>query len=400
MADPPENPQADLVGLLDAVVRLSPVPMLIADADGRLLAANARWFRLSCSDTVAPAGPGAWPDGLDPPARRRLHEEMNRQAAGGAPATLELQMHVPTGVRWTRWWIHRRQIDRQPLLVLVVVDVHEDVIQRDDLRQLATRDDLTGLVNRRFFLEAVEQALRRAERFPEPACLLYVDLDHFKAVNDQAGHAVGDRVLSAVASRLRTAVRGADVVGRIGGDEFAVLIERLSSPGEAAIVARRVQEALSGSVEVEGERWPIAASVGIALTDGGGGESAVELLARADQAMYSAKRTRAGTPAQAEPVDLRQPAFAATATTPATTPATPPATAPAAATTAPAPAPAAAPPAPPSEEPPGHAPAAGRHNSQEGPTITAADLKLLRQGMDTIRDSLERLLEGLQHDPL
>lgn len=130
---------------------------------------------------------------------------------------------------------------------------------------------------------------------------MYVDLDGFKGVNDRAGHAMGDRVLSAVGARLRHAVRSADLVARIGGDEFAVLCEGLGEEELAEVVANRIASALAESVELEGERWAVSASVGAAV-DVEGHLSASELIDRADRAMYSVKysrrgqRTASGTP--------------------------------------------------------------------------------------------------------
>lgn len=350
MADADKVLNPELADLLGPVARMLPVPAVVTDASGGLLAANPAWEEL-CGGSADPARPGSWAECLDPVSRRRLRSEMERVAERGEPATVELEMQLPGGARWTRWWLHRRRIDTTPVLVLVAIDVHEETVQRQDLRHLATRDDLTGLVNRRCFLETVEQALRRIERFPEPAALLYIDLDHFKTVNDRAGHAVGDRVLAAVAARLDQAVRGGDVVGRIGGDEFAVLIERMAAPGEAAVVARRIQESLGGTVEVDGRYWPIAASVGIAMAHSEG-DSAAALLARADQAMYAAKRGR-GAPPVDEPLQ------------------------------APAP------------EASGDADEA-RDGGGDRPTLTATDLHLLRDRMDTVRRSLQSLLEGLE----
>ena len=282
--------ESDLADRLNAVLQLAPVPMLITDGEGRYMAANEAWAELTPPVTGGSAV-ADWTDCIEPAGRVDLARAMHGCARSGEPATLDLEMQGRSGWRWTRWWIRRQTIETTPVLVLVAVDVHDEVVQRDDLRQLATRDDLTGLVNRRVFLETVDQALRRVERFGEAAGVLYVDLDGFKEVNDQAGHMVGDLVLAHVAGRLREAVRSADVVGRIGGDEFAVVLERLTSPGEAAAVARRVEESLSGHFDAGGQTWSISASVGLALT-AGPGDSAISLLASADREMYSAKRAR------------------------------------------------------------------------------------------------------------
>lgn len=297
-----EGAEGGIEPLARAVVDVSPVPMLVVDDDANLLAANRPWHALSGRDEAASAGVG-WMQVLGDWPRRRLAEHLVHARATARAASVDLEVALPGGSRWTRWWVQRKSIGGRPLLSVVVVDVHDDVAQRADLHALAISDHLTGLANRRYFMETVEQALRRADRFPEPACVLYVDLDGFKRVNDEGGHAIGDRVLAAVASRLRLAVRGADVVGRIGGDEFAVLIERVSSPEQIDPVTRRVEAALNGPVEVAGRSWPVAASVGVATSRPG--DDADALLGRADDAMYRAKRARGNRPAEPPVLDIR-----------------------------------------------------------------------------------------------
>jgi diguanylate cyclase (GGDEF)-like protein/PAS domain S-box-containing protein len=325
--------------LVRAVVDVSPVPMLVVDLDGRLIGANRPWEALT-GMASADCSPGSWLTTLDAATRDRLAEEVARARAGRRTVPVELQMVLPGGRRWTRWWIQQKSIGGTPVLAVVVIDVDDDLAQKADLQAQATHDDLTGLVNRRFFLESTEQALRRAERFGEAACLVYIDLDGFKRVNDEGGHGIGDLVLGAVGARLDQAVRGADLVGRIGGDEFAVLLERLETPDHAEFVIRRVAEALNGSVEVAGRSWPIAASMGTALSRPG--DTAADLLQRADEAMYAVKRGR------------------------------------------PAPAVTGAAPAPP----------AGPRSASGRPRMI--DLRPLQEGMDTIRRSLEGLLGDLE----
>lgn len=285
-----DSVQGSLASLLDPSLQLAPVAMVATDEHGRLVTSNSQWRALTGAFTDHRV-PDDWLEPLERSSRRRLVEAIERIRTTGRAETIDLEMIGPGGRRWTRWWLHRRDVGGTPLVLIVAIDVHDDMAQRDDLRELATRDDLTGLLNRRFFLETVDQALRRAERFPEPAGVLYIDLDGFKAVNDLGGHTIGDRVLATVAARLRLAVRSADVVARIGGDEFSVLIERLTSPNEATAVAGRIEEALNQSVEVAGERWPMSASIGVAISEGTG-ETALGLVGRADEAMYATKRTR------------------------------------------------------------------------------------------------------------
>jgi diguanylate cyclase (GGDEF)-like protein/PAS domain S-box-containing protein len=157
-----------------------------------------------------------------------------------------------------------------------------------DLQRLARYDSLTGLPNRAFFLETVERTLSRAERRRGRAALVFVDLDGFKAVNDRLGHAAGDQVLQTTAERLRAGTRRADLVARIGGDEFTVLVQDLARADDAALVARGLLERLARPCSVQNHEIPMGASAGIAVYPEDGGD-ADTLLRHADLAMYRAK---------------------------------------------------------------------------------------------------------------
>jgi diguanylate cyclase (GGDEF)-like protein len=134
----------------------------------------------------------------------------------------------------------------------------------------ALRDPLTGLPNRAVFLDRLELALARAGRVGLSVVVLACDLDRFRAVNESFGHSAGDRLLAAVAARLESSLRPGDTVARMGGDEFAVLGEDLEGAGEAAEIARRVQETFSSPFPLDrGEVW-VTASTGVALAVGGG----------------------------------------------------------------------------------------------------------------------------------
>ena len=153
------------------------------------------------------------------------------------------------------------------------------------LEDLAIHDPLTRVLNARSFTERLAQELRRNRRYGRPLSLLYLDLDDFKVVNDSHGHQTGDAVLRLVAEAIRGAVRQADIVGRMGGDEFAVLMpETADDVAEAAAtrLATSLREAFRGTPSV-------TASIGIvSCTDSGAG--ADDVLRHADRAMYEAKR--------------------------------------------------------------------------------------------------------------
>ncbi len=158
-----------------------------------------------------------------------------------------------------------------------------------ELKTLVTHDRLTGLPNRDAILKRLERSVRRAERTRDYGfALLFIDLDGFKAVNDQLGHLAGDTLLRQVAGEIRTVVRPKDGVGHFAGDEFVVLLED-ADLAQARTVADRIVEALSRPLTVDGRWVHIGASVGVAM--GTSSDSARELVIAADEAMYTAKST-------------------------------------------------------------------------------------------------------------
>jgi diguanylate cyclase (GGDEF)-like protein/PAS domain S-box-containing protein len=153
----------------------------------------------------------------------------------------------------------------------------------------AQYDHLTGLPNRQLFNDRLNTALARARRSKERLALLYLDLDRFKEINDTFGHAVGDRMLEAVAERLRSSVRESDTICRIGGDEFVVLLENIGETAHALLAADKVLAALRLPLVLENRSHRVRPSIGIALYPDHGKETP-QLLSQADKAMYSAKR--------------------------------------------------------------------------------------------------------------
>ena len=273
-----------------AALEVVPFGMLIADGSAQALAVNQKWMDLSGLGRAESLGAG-WLSVFDPEHRARLREDVLQVAQDGEGVTVDFPVTAAPRNRWTRFWISRHQLDGLPLLAIGAADVDDDYSRQANLYHLATHDSLTGLINRSHFMECIEQALRRNQRLARHVGVVYVDLDGFKRVNDRGGHSLGDRVLFAIAARLRHAVRSADMVARIGGDEFAVLCEGLGAADQAEVVARRIATALTESVELDGERWSVAASVGAAV-DRGDPDNAEDLVDRADRAMYSIKISR------------------------------------------------------------------------------------------------------------
>jgi diguanylate cyclase (GGDEF)-like protein len=173
-----------------------------------------------------------------------------------------------------------------------VLAFHDDSGRREfveELEHLAAHDTLTGLPNRLLLFDRLHQAVARAGRTRALLAVLFCDLDGFKAVNDDHGHEVGDRLLAETAVRLRQSVRPADTVARYGGDEFVVLCEELADGDAAQVLAARILGALERPflVGVDGGPVSVSSSIGIALSAGGSGPE--ELLRVADAAMYRAK---------------------------------------------------------------------------------------------------------------
>ncbi len=158
-----------------------------------------------------------------------------------------------------------------------------------DLQRFARYDGLTGLPNRTFFLDTLERTLARARRRRSRLALLFLDLDGFKTVNDRLGHAAGDAVLQVMAERLRVGTRSSDLVARIGGDEFTVLLQSLARADDAALVARALIDRLARPCSVEDQEITLGASAGIAVYPEDGTD-ADTLLRNADLAMYRAKQ--------------------------------------------------------------------------------------------------------------
>jgi diguanylate cyclase (GGDEF)-like protein len=157
-----------------------------------------------------------------------------------------------------------------------------------ELHYQALHDSLTGLPNRALILDRIEQMLARSQRERTPVAVLFLDLDNFKDINDTLGHAAGDQLLTAVATRLVSAIRQEDTVGRLGGDEFVVLAEGSSLAAGAEMVAERILDVLATPFDLEGEDGPLAVTASIGIAEGRR-TTPGELLRDADIALYQAK---------------------------------------------------------------------------------------------------------------
>ena len=171
----------------------------------------------------------------------------------------------------------------------------EEVSAREaKIRRMARYDFLTGLANRAVFVEAVEREIAETRRGAKGFAVLYLDLDHFKDVNDTLGHPIGDQLLMAVAERLKSGMRETDIVARFGGDEFAVVATDILEPVNTAVLADRALQAINTPFSIEGNEIRIGTSIGIAVY-GSDSPDAESLLSHADLALYRAKADGRGT---------------------------------------------------------------------------------------------------------
>ncbi|MFE8991652.1 aminotransferase class I/II-fold pyridoxal phosphate-dependent enzyme [Streptomyces collinus] len=229
------------------------------------------------------------PELVDPGDRERAARELAAVRERGS------------GAGHDHWWVRRREgrvevevrfsdfRDERTVSGLVVTlrDVTEQRRLEQELTQRAFHDSLTGLPNRTLLLERIERALLRGRRESTLTCLLFIDLDDFKLVNDTMGHRAGDQLLVAVGNRLSRTLRRTDTAARLGGDEFAVLMEDAKQPLDAELLAAQVIQTLGRAFDLADESVTVSASVGVATARDS--TDAEELLSHADLALYAAK---------------------------------------------------------------------------------------------------------------
>ena len=254
---------------------------------------SPRWKDILGYAPDEPVGehPDEWLTRVHPDDLERVRGEL-AASIGGGRRHFEIEhrvRHRDGSWRWTR----ARAVTvfdpgGKPIRIAgSLSDVTEQKVAEELLLHHALHDVLTGLPNRSLLVDRLSIALRRTARSGGSVGVLFMDLDGFKVVNDSLGHATGDHLLIAVARRLEGCLRPSDTVGRMGGDEFTVLLEDLHDPAEARAVAERVHDALRAAFVLDGRPVFTTASVGIAV--GAAGATPESLLRDADTAMYRAK---------------------------------------------------------------------------------------------------------------
>jgi diguanylate cyclase (GGDEF)-like protein/PAS domain S-box-containing protein len=292
--------------LLRRLTDAMPVGLLQVDTQREIVYHNARLLEILYGSapidlpatlevaTDEPAAVPATPAGtllktLMPESLASFEEVLDDVLGSGADRDLEVDIELPSG-GWRRALMSVRTLLRSTGevsgAITCVLDVTDSARARHELEQRATFDHLTQVHNRASILNTLERELERTDS--KQTGVLYLDLDKFKPVNDTLGHAAGDELLALVAERMRIASRESDVIGRLGGDEFLIVLRELPGPGVAMQVAERFSMALCGSFELSFGEADLTVSIGVACGEAGC-VSADELVKQADSAMYRAK---------------------------------------------------------------------------------------------------------------
>ena len=272
---------------LRELIESAPLPLLIVHAgDQKLRYANARALQQLALNVDTLESHSLADFHVDPQISAALRDTLSRQ---GSVRDYEVNLRDLNGQE--SWFLLSAQPIRFAgetalLAALANIDVRKRVA--DDMRRRALHDQLTGLPNRAMFMEALERAIHKGQRRGSRLSVLFVDLDRFKEVNDTLGHAAGDKLLLAVAERLTKAVRQSDMVARLAGDEFVLLIEDHKGPEDVLIVGQKVLEFLERPVLLEWREVKTSASIGIASFPEDGAD-VTALMEHADTAMYLAK---------------------------------------------------------------------------------------------------------------
>ena len=200
---------------------------------------------------------------------------------------------TPVPVQIATSWVEPEEPGREPHLVMIIEDITERKALEAQLVHRSLHDPLTGLPNRSLFQDRLWHALERGQRDGTPTCVLIMDLDGFKAINDELGHPMGDLVLVAFAERLRSVLRASDTAARLGGDEFSIVCENTDRP-DAEVLAGRLRTAVTAPLELDGQAVSIGISIGIGSAPGGEVPADVHerVIRAADDAMYADKARR------------------------------------------------------------------------------------------------------------
>lgn len=276
---------------LDSVIAHIPASIVVQDTHSqRILLANQQAEQLFCGALGGMVG-RLPEEALAPEAAHYLRQQLAWGAERSQAQVIETRVPTLLGTRTLRSRALRCENDAatDSYVLFIAEDVTEERAAHAQIQHMALHDALTGLPNRTLFNERLRKALEHDGANGRVTATLCLDLDNFKNVNDALGHAFGDKLLRALSGRLRRELRDQDTLARLGGDEFAVVLSDLASPALAQTTAQRLIEAVVPPFHIEGHRFSLGLSIGIAFAPGDH-HQAEQLLGYADMALYEAKR--------------------------------------------------------------------------------------------------------------
>lgn len=273
---------------LQAILEQSPVGVSVSRRDdGRIIFVNTRFAELIGLKREDLIGRQARDYYLDRHQRERVIERLRSY---GSVTNMEVQFRRADGSSfWTLFTVNQAVIQGVQVNLAWIYDYTDRRNMEEALRDMASRDPLTGIYNRRSFMELARSQLARAHRFSEPMSVFVLDVDHFKRINDSYGHATGDDALRMVAGGCQAILREYDILGRLGGEEFVVVLPGATAE-ESRVVAERVRRHLSRMAIPGPEgRFHLTSSIGISAIEGAY-DTLEKAIHRADLALYRAKR--------------------------------------------------------------------------------------------------------------
>nr|WP_247876022.1 sensor domain-containing diguanylate cyclase [Azospirillum sp. TSH100] len=272
---------------LEAILEQSPIGVSVSRRDdGRIIFVNTRFAELIGLPREKLIGSRARDYYLDSHQRLRVLDGLRD---GGGVTNMEVQFKRADGSPfWTLFTVNQAVIQGTAVNLAWIYDYTERRSMEEALRDMASRDPLTGIYNRRSFMDMARAQLARAHRFHEPLSVFVLDVDHFKRINDTFGHATGDDALRMVAAGCQAILREYDILGRLGGEEFVVVLPGATAD-ESRVVAERVRRHLARMpIEAPDGTFRLTASIGIAGLEGAT-DTLERAIHRADLALYRAK---------------------------------------------------------------------------------------------------------------
>lgn len=263
----------------------------VIDASGQIISANDAFARLLGMSREEVLHKSLIPT-LRDMRQLRTVVQVIRSLKSNEQFRGEVRVSLPAGARW--FDVHvipRHDVDAHLSgAVIILMDVTERKLMHEALAYHAFHDVLTGLPNRRLLMDRMMQARYRSDRFHEMFAIFFLDLDHFKGINDTYGHSAGDAVLVEVARRLREALRRDDTVCRQGGDEFILLLPGLQDEDGLPMIAEKLIQRIGEPISFEGQTLRVGASIGVSIYPDDG-EDRERLIQMADRALYQAKES-------------------------------------------------------------------------------------------------------------